>query len=104
MKIVRQIQKTQLLPGDVTENHIVVASVGIDKEPAIITRDKFDAGLYKLRTLKDCFTEGNSYSDTEADSLEHCVVKCFKKLKKVELEAFTDWRDALQWLLDNCKG
>ncbi|NET30717.1 MAG: hypothetical protein F6K19_01770 [Cyanothece sp. SIO1E1] len=92
-----------LMPHEITKHHIVVGTT-INNELLILYREGYQKGIHKFGDLSDGFIEGNSYNYSKAD-LVTALYKFNKNehIKDIEVFDQKDWKEALKWLIDNCK-
>jgi len=92
MRVVKGVASITI--GAVNEDMIFVMKFGEDI--CLLTREHWGYGWFTWRTLNNDFTMGNSYSGGE--TLEEAIDL---DLKAREYYAFTDYKEALQFILDN---
>lgn len=100
MKIVKDKEKVDVCRvSDINERHIIVGI--LYGEPCIVTKD-FNTNRYSFHTLGERFTAGDGYSGYgfKEKSLRE-LVNTYLGDRENKIEAFSNWREALQWLLDN---
>jgi hypothetical protein len=106
MKIVAKNNKETISVDEITESHTIVGKWR--DVPVIITGLAFDRGKYKVTVVNNGgITRSNGYISNDpvegfssAKTLTEFLTECLSK-DRVELHAFANYRDALQWLLDN---
>jgi len=102
MKI--QTQNDVININDITEEYLVVAV--IDKHPCILGKGyRDDSKDLCFFTLNVDFTQGNGYDFSEEEDTIQKMVKEVLKEPKSKIEAFhqDNWKEALQWLIDNAE-
>lgn len=103
MKIVTGKCKDEIKLEDVTRNHIIVGKM--DGNPVIMQATEFDGDFFRFFPLNRMFTMANSYKTTTTAGFINAILWATRPELhdgKNELHAFMDWKDAFQWLLDNC--
>ena len=103
MKIQTQKQNDVINIEDINEEYLVVAV--IDGNPTILSKgfneEKTQFGFFKLNTD---FTIGNSYKFNNYGTIQKMIEKVLG-CPEDKIEAFhqRNWKEALQWLIDNAK-
>ena len=86
-----------ILTSEITTHHIVV---GIrSNKPVILSKTDYDGGKYCFVCIDREFTEHNCYP--ENDTIKEAVEEQMKCGQDVEVFQERDWKEALQWLIDN---
>ena len=100
--IIKEENQDTILTKDITEQHIVVAVV--NKFPCFLTKSYFepDEGL-SFQQLNFGENKGNGYSYSSDEYTSRLVVEHVLKniTDKVAVFKQDDWKQALQWLIDN---
>ena len=95
--IIEKENQDTILTSEITNEHIVV---GIIKDaPRILVRENYCRGSFYFRNLISEFTGGNGIGnfDSAKQAVENkidCKLEVFKE---------SDWKKALQWLIDNAE-
>ncbi len=103
--IISREQQDTILTSEITDKHLVVAV--IKAQPCILTKG-YDQGNKDLSffTFDRYFSYGNGYSLTDDyDTIQKMVDYwlCDKDCKAIAVFHESDWKKALQWLIDNAK-
>lgn len=96
--IISREQQDTILTSEITQNHIVVGVTQIGN-PAILSTNS--TGL-SFKALYHCFTSGNQFS-WNCKSIQENVEHAIKGGWKVAVFHESDWKKALQWLIDNAE-
>jgi hypothetical protein len=100
MKPVIESQKQDvILTSEITDSHIVVAV--IDKSPCLLSKQykSADKELGYL-ILDNGFIRGNAFSPYQK-TLKEKVEWAINNAENVAVFHQSDWKQALQWLIDN---
>lgn len=109
MKVVIDTAEDVIKTSEITKKHLVVAI--IEGEPCILGKafGQLDECL-SFFVLADrniegnCITVGNGYGYSEEEnSIQAMVEFAIKDRQKVEVFQQKDWKQALQWLIDNAQ-
>lgn len=104
--IIKAEAQDKILTSEITFNHIVVAI--IDKSPTILSKGYKEASeqlSFKcISNATEIITMGNGYSFGEIDTIKG-MVEYALNVKQANIAVFenTDWKQALQWLIDNAE-
>ena len=98
--ILKKEDKNVILTNKITNKHIVV---GIDlyKHPVILTNGNYNTKNYKLTLFNNGFTRNNGYGVFE--SIQELVEYYLDSGWNIEVFHEKDWKEALQWLIDNAR-
>lgn len=101
MKIVTKTEpQSEIHVRDIVGGEHIVVGIGKHlKEPVFLTRDRSDWHYYGV-ILNNSGLTGNKYNNGG----EKIIIDDFINAQdNIEWAAFTDWKDALRWLIDNGK-
>ena len=95
--IIEKENQDTILTSEITNEHIVVGI--INDAPRILVRENYCRGNFYFRNLISEFTAGNGIGnfDSAKQAVENkidCKLEVFKE---------SDWKKALQWLIDNAE-
>lgn len=101
MKIIIKEEEEEVINvNKINQNHIIVGF--IDNNPVILAATYYMSGKYCFKILNKNFTKGNSYTKGFGINVGYnSISDAIKTYDNGIFEAFTNWREALQWLLDN---
>lgn len=108
MKLVEKVVNKEFISIDeITFNHIIVGTSKYNN-PLILSKGYYEenANLCFMMINGDnsIITKGNGYAfSNDDDSPCKMVRKAIYNGCKVEVFDRRDWKQALQWLIDNCK-
>ena len=95
--IIEKENQDTILTSEITNQHIVV---GIVKgAPRILVSENYSRGSFYFRNLISEFTNGNGIGNF--DSAKKAVEN--KIDSKLAVFKESDWKKALQWLIDNAE-
>ena len=100
--IIQEDTQDTILTNDITEQHIVVAI--IYEQPCILSKGwGQDESKLQFNILVDSFMFGNGYDfSPKHNTIKKMVEKAMKDSNnKVAVFHQSDWKQALQWLIDN---
>lgn len=100
MKIIFEEKKQEINIDDLEDSHIVCAI--INNDPCLLTKDHKNK-FKSFKILTENFSKGNSYTNNDMNLKSYMV--SLNNNFKVKAEAFDeeDWKEALQWLIDNAE-
>lgn len=99
--IIQEETQDTILTKDITEQHIVVAV--IDGCPCILNKGFYDDDKdLAFKIISRDFTNGNCYRFGGENTIQRMVEFAIQN-KKATVAVFhqSDWKQALQWLIDN---
>lgn len=100
--IIQEETQDTILTKDITEQHIVVAV--INGNPCLLNKGETEPeGKLSFKILNNNFTKGNCYDYPSLEcTLKKMVEHAMKDTSdKVAVFHQSDWKQALQWLIDN---
>ena len=100
--IIEKENQDTILTSEITNQHIVV---GIHHgKPIILTNSGLNQVDYRFALLDSNFTNRNCYG-SNGESIKIAIDKMITYGGDVKLEVFkeSDWKKALQWLIDNAE-
>ena len=99
--IIKQEQQDTILTSEITDRHLVVAV--INNEPCILTKGHGETkDRLCFMSIGDAFTNGNGYRFGTLETIKDMTERAMSdKDSKVAVFPQSDWKAALQWLIDN---
>ena len=98
--ILKKEDKDVILTNKITNSHIVVG-IDLHKHPVILTNKDYGTKDYKFTLFSSGFTRNNGYGKFE--SIKEIVEYYMNSDWKLEVFHEKNWKQALQWLIDNAK-
>lgn len=100
MKVLLRVKKEEEIHvDDITECHIICAI--INKHPCLLTKGYNESkNSVSFKCIDERFVEGHAYGVTP-NGVINTTIDQLKKNSKIEVFHQKDWKDALQWLIDN---
>ena len=98
--ILERENKDVILTSKITSSHIVVG-LNLNNNPVILTNENYYTEIYKLTLFNAGFTQNNGYGSFE--SIQELVELYVEAGWKLEVFHEKDWKNALQWLIDNAE-
>jgi hypothetical protein len=101
--IISREQQDTILTSEITEQHLVV--VFYDSHPCILTKGFFqEKENIDLLSFQDYFTLGNGFR-VDGKNIKEKVELLLEDSECQKIAVFheSDWKKALQWLIDNAK-
>ena len=100
--ILKKENKDVILTSEITSSHIVVGlRINLNNYPVILTKENYDTENYKLTLFNVGFTRNNGYGSFE--SIQELVEYYLESGWRLEVFHEKDWKQALQWLIDNAE-
>ena len=100
MKPIITEKQDTILTSEINENHIVVCIV--KGKPSILYCEEYhNLSTLSFLCLQDSAIIGNCYENIGCTSIKDVVEYRIKNGDKIEVFQQKDWKEALQWLIDN---